>query len=745
MNGKTHSKSNKRLDDLQIRSKSIGKGKINIIKSNGKTKENKKRHRQQLSQLQKSDNILTTVEQKYKNLYDSTPILLRTVTVNGIILDCNEAYAKALGYTKEEAIGKSIYDHTAERSIEAMKNNFKEWMSTKKITEAEIWAKRKDGSVFPTLLRGGSLYDEQGNLVGRTVALTDMTETYRAKKIFEENQKELHAQVNQLVRSNSRLKIAEQRYRTLYEKSPGLLRTISVDGIILDCNEAYARALGYTKEEAIGKSIFDHTAQISHKDMIDNVEIWKKTREISHLEIWMKRRDGSVFPVLMSGGTLYDENGNLSGRTVVLTDLTEIHETRKKLEHDEARIRSQFEELEKSHGLLSQMEQKYRTLYEKAPGLLRSITTEGVLTDCNETYAKALGYTKEEAIGKSFYDHTAERSIDDLRENLEAWKKNEQVEQKDIWMKRKDGSVFPAMLNGTSLYDENGNLIGRTVVLTDLTEIHETRNKLIEKENMIRAQYDELKKLDIAKEEFTSMISHELKTPLTPIMGWCQALKNPKIMGQINNAQSMAIDAILSNATKLRDLVTDMLDAQKLDMKKMKFDHKDVNVTEMLDFLSKNLLVAMEPKHIEFINSTKENLILKGDRSRLEQVLNNLILNAVDFVPANGGRIEMRAERNDDKVLFTVKDNGMGIPKDKQHHLFTQFYQLDTSATRKHGGSGLGLSICKGIVEALGGKIWLDSDTGKGTLFYFTIPIETKPEILEIEKQNQFSPKPGIT
>ena len=137
--------------------------------------------------------------------------------------------------------------------------------------------------------------------------------------------------------------------------------------------------------------------------------------------------------------------------------------------------------------------------------------------------------------------------------------------------------------------------------------------------------------------------------------------------------------------------------------------------------------------------------MLKGDRSRLEQVLNNLILNAVDFVPVNGGRIEMRAERNDDKVLFTIKDNGMGIPKDKQHHLFTQFYQLDTSATRKHGGSGLGLSICKGIVEALGGKIWLESDTGKGTIFYFTIPIDTKSETLKIEEQNQFSTTPRIT
>jgi len=739
MNGKPRSKSNKNLDDLQISSKSTGKNIAHIIESSGKAKESEMYLQRQLSQLQKSNDLLAIAEKKYRSMYDNTPVLLRTVTIDGIISDCNEAYAKALGYSKNEIVGKSIYEHTAEKSMDAMKNNFKNWANEKEITQCEIWLKRKDGTVFLALLKGASLFDEQGNLIGRTVALTDLTEMQIVRKRHEENQKELHAQVKQLVKSNTRLSVAEQKYRTLYEKSPGLLRTISLEGILLDCNEAYAKALGYTKQEAVGVSFYEHTAQISHKAMHDNVEEWKKTREVSHLEIWMKRKDGSIFPVLMSGGSLYDEEGNLEGRTVVLTDLTEIYEVRKKLEHDEARIRSQFEELEKSHSLLKQMEQRYRNLYEKAPGLLRSITTEGILIDCNETYAKALGYTKQEAVGVSFYEHTAERSIADLRENLEAWQKSQEVGRKDIWMKRKDGSIFPSLLTGASLYDDQGKLIGRTVVLTDLTEIYETRNKLVEKENMIKEQYDELKKLDIAKEEFTSMISHELKTPLTPIMGWCQALKNPKIMGQINQAQSTAIDAIQSNAIKLKDLVSDMLDAQKLDMKKMKFDYKDVDVTEMMDFMLKNLHVAMEPKHIEFVNTTTKNLMLKGDKSRLEQVLNNIILNAVDFVRSDGGRIEIRAESNGDKILFMIKDNGMGIPKEKQHHLFTQFYQLDTSATRKHGGSGLGLSICKGIVDALGGKIWVESDAGKGATFYFTIPIEKKTEILRIEAPNQFS------
>src|SRR5256885_2867260 len=197
MNGKPRSKSNKNLDDLQIRSKSR-KNITDIIESSGKAKESEMYLQRQLSQLQKSNDLLVMAEQKYRSTYDNTPVLLRTVTIDGIISDCNEAYAKALGYTKNEIVGKSIYEHTAERSIDAMKNNFKNWANDKEVTQCEIWLKRKDGSVFLVLLKGASLFDEQGKLIGRTVALTDLTEMQVVRKRHEENQKELHAQVKQL-------------------------------------------------------------------------------------------------------------------------------------------------------------------------------------------------------------------------------------------------------------------------------------------------------------------------------------------------------------------------------------------------------------------------------------------------------------------------------------------------------------------------------------------------------------------
>jgi signal transduction histidine kinase len=237
-------------------------------------------------------------------------------------------------------------------------------------------------------------------------------------------------------------------------------------------------------------------------------------------------------------------------------------------------------------------------------------------------------------------------------------------------------------------------------------------NEMIRRVNAIEKQ----------KDEFASMVTHELKSPLTPIIGWCQTLKNPKLIGQLNSKQLNAIDVIQRNAKRLLQLVGDILDVQKLDLNKMKFDSQPVDVNDILNYMHNNLQNVMAQKNIKQLNSTKEQLTVRSDRNRIEQVLNNLILNAVDFVPSETGKIEYGAQSKGDEVLFYVKDNGTGISPEKQKNLFRKFYQIDTSMTRTHGGSGLGLAISKGIIESLGGKIWIESELGKGASFYFTIP-----------------------
>ncbi|HEU5488809.1 MAG TPA: HAMP domain-containing sensor histidine kinase, partial [Candidatus Nitrosotalea sp.] len=244
----------------------------------------------------------------------------------------------------------------------------------------------------------------------------------------------------------------------------------------------------------------------------------------------------------------------------------------------------------------------------------------------------------------------------------------------------------------------------------------------VEKTNIeLHLETEKLRERDNAKAELSAMVSHELKTPLVTISGYAEMLKDEGVLGTLNQEQIHAVDTISSQTVKLERLISDIMDAQKMDLKRMKFNKREFAVDELMEEQIQIHSKLMDDKNIQFTNTTKEKLKIKSDPDRLNQVFANLIKNAVDFVPENG-KIEINATRKNGDVLFYVKDNGKGIPKEKQDGLFKKFYQIDTSMKRSHGGTGLGLVICKGITEALGGTIWLESEVGKGTTFYFQIP-----------------------
>ncbi len=245
------------------------------------------------------------------------------------------------------------------------------------------------------------------------------------------------------------------------------------------------------------------------------------------------------------------------------------------------------------------------------------------------------------------------------------------------------------------------------------------RNKLQLKSVQLEKANQEIMQAEKAKDEFSAMVSHELKTPLAPIIGYCKMLKKTSMIGNLNSEQHEAVEAIERNAKQLEKLIGDVLDARKLGMDKMKFEIKEFSVKEFLSNLDSSYKKTMGDKGIKFIiNSKIQDASIKSDKTRLQQVFDNLISNSEKVVPKQSGMIEIGADKNNGKIIFYVKDNGIGIPKEKQAALFQKFYQVDTSDRRKGGGTGLGLAISKGIVDKLGGKIWVESDGKTGTSFY---------------------------
>ena len=279
----------------------------------------------------------------------------------------------------------------------------------------------------------------------------------------------------------------------------------------------------------------------------------------------------------------------------------------------------------------------------------------------------------------------------------------------------------------------------------NLEELHE--KVLIEKKALKKAN-EKLVKSDKVKNEFISMMSHELRTPLVPIKGYTEMLLKTGLLGELNDKQIKAIQIIHRNVKKQESLVEDMLDCTKLEMGQLKLLKKEVIISDLFTNVINDSKSMIEEKQISITSNINTKVIDKiyCDEKRIEQVFSNLIKNSFDYVPEKGGEILIMAEKEDEEkknnvllaknnndqvdknkivsyITFTIRDNGLGIPKDKIGDLFKKFYQIDTSLTRKHSGTGLGLVICKGIIEAHGGRIWIDQKYTKGFSIKFSLPL----------------------
>jgi len=367
----------------------------------------------------------------------------------------------------------------------------------------------------------------------------------------------------------------------------------------------------------------------------------------------------------------------------------------------------------------------YETLYEDSPVLYRTINRNGIIINCNKTYAKSLGYSKDELIGTSIFMTIDENDVEVMKNSFETWRDTGNIKNREVWLKRKDGSKFPTLITAGNIYDENGNIIGSNTVIKDITKLYESRKKA-EKSLVMEIQLKELKKLEKLKNEFASMITHELKTPLAAIKGHCDILKELSSNHNLTIDEVDSVNEINQSATRLERLIGDVLDAQKLEMDRMNFSYQTFDLKEFMLNVEGSFEKILEGKQIKIVNHKKEKLNIHSDMHRLRQVMDNLILNAVDFVPPKTGLIEIGAKPNQDTIQFYVKDNGSGIPPEMHPLMFKKFYQVDTSPTRKHPGTGLGLVVCKGIVEGLGGEIWFQTDPDKGTIFFFTIPLKSE-------------------
>ena len=246
-------------------------------------------------------------------------------------------------------------------------------------------------------------------------------------------------------------------------------------------------------------------------------------------------------------------------------------------------------------------------------------------------------------------------------------------------------------------------------IIKNINELQKFLNEVIAKQKLVSDSDDQLQ-----------ILPQGLKTPLVPILGYCEMLSK-KRLGELDADQVDAVKEIYENAIRLNNLIHDFWNAQEIELGKMKYLYEVVEVIPMIEEIENQLSKRMIAKNIKFIKNIELNLKIKADKSKLREIFENLIENAVVFVSEKDGTIEIFSEQQENFVKFSIKDNGVGIPQDKISTLFKKFHQIDTSHRRTHGGGGLGLTISKGYTDGMGGKMEVQSELGKGTTFSFTI------------------------
>ncbi|MFB5632701.1 MAG: ATP-binding protein [Nitrosopumilus sp.] len=279
-------------------------------------------------------------------------------------------------------------------------------------------------------------------------------------------------------------------------------------------------------------------------------------------------------------------------------------------------------------------------------------------------------------------------------------------------------------------FSKTNKISNKKLINTNIKEIYELKenfeNMAKKVENTIEVQneyVEKLKQIDRKKAEFSSMVSHELKTPLFPIKFQTKTLLEG-IYGKINDEQKNSLEEINSNCMKLERLILNLLNIQKNNLEGTPFDLQNIDLKKFMNEAYLENKTFFENSGIEFTNETSDTIFFRSDPHKLKQIFRNLITNSIDFVSDKNGKIQISATHENNSITFLVKDNGVGIAKKDLDNIFKKFHKVNTSITRKYGGAGLGLSICKQIIESLNGKISIQSTLGKDTTVYFQIPFE---------------------
>jgi PAS domain S-box-containing protein len=556
---------------------------------------------------------------------------------------------------------------------------------------------RKDGSRFPAVVSVTALRDAPGAIIGYLLIGTDNS----ARKQAEEALQKAGALQNAIFNSANFSSIATD-----------------AKGVIQIFNVGAERMLGYTAAEVMNKvtpaDISDPQGLIARGKAL-SVEfatpitpgfealVFKASRGIEDIyELTYIRKDGSRFPAVVSVTALRDAQDAIIGYLLIGTDNT----ARKLVE----------EEQKKSDQRLRDQQFYTRSLIEANIDAIMTTDPSGIITDVNKQMEALTGCTRDELIGAPFKGYFTDPERAEAAINRVLSEKS--VTDYELTARARDGKQTVVSYNATTFYDRNRTLQGVFAAARDVTE-----RKRVEAElQQAKAAAESASR---TKSDFLASMSHEIRTPMNAIMGIADLLaKTP-----LSPEQDKYVQIFRRAGDNLLNLINDILDLSKVEASQLELERTSFSLNDHLEKVTEMVVARADEKGLslvfEIAPDAPTNLV--GDPTRLRQVLLNLIGNAIKFTQSGGVTLRVAPDADSSiptALRFTVTDTGIGIPEEKLARVFERFTQADSSTTRRFGGSGLGLTISKRLVELMGGRIWVESEVGKGSVFAFAVPFE---------------------
>ncbi|WP_026733744.1 hybrid sensor histidine kinase/response regulator [Fischerella sp. PCC 9605] len=537
---------------------------------------------------------------------------------------------------------------------------------------AEYRMQCKDGSYKWILSRGQALWDEAGNPTRMVGSITDIDDRKRTE---------------------AELRQQKEILQTIFDRIPVMVILFDRNGQIQLANRELEKVLGWSQAELKEKGSNILTECYPNPEDLQKALDQIQAATGKWQDFKTRTADGRVIDTSWADVRLSD--GSKIGIGQDISDRKQAEEELRRLSAAlEIRVQERTQELQES-------EERFRSAFDNAVNGMALVSPNGHWLKVNASLCKMLDYTEQEflndlTVEKITHPDDIERNLNLIRQILAGEISRIQIEKRYL---HKHGDIVWVICSASLVRDSQGKPLYLVVQIQDITE---------------------RRAIDKMKNEFISLVSHELRTPLASIRGSLGLLAAGVLDNEPKAAKQM-LEIAASESERLVRLVNDILDLERLEANKIRLNQQWCDAADLIQQAMETLRPLAEENNIT-ISLLPSRVQIWVDQDRIIQTLVNLLSNAIKFSPAETV-VTISVQDQADRVLFKVKDQGRGIPADKLESIFGRFQQIDVSDSRQKGGTGLGLAICRKIVQQHGGRIWAESIFGKGSTFYFTLPI----------------------